>query len=782
MKTFNLYDKYYQPATFEWLAANVSIHQETALLLPTGSGKTTLILSFLAWNFAQTEAPFSEVYVAAPQLAIIEPFRAGHGNRYRLFEDGLTYPLMVPGDFKNGALDSYIQGESKERCWFVGTHQTLALKFEALPQWARVQFNLKGKLLIVDEGHHAHRDTRLAAFIAYWLAHGGHVLYATATPKNALHGGVEVYEIPLVELMENACAPTSILSQFVDTGLAEDTAVSGVKNVPKTANDEQMSQAFKKMVQLWVKDGRPKLIVRIKPTRRTSDNVRLLHLARQAFEAEGAKVIAIRKENSKTAQGSAEDCDEIGDCEEPECDETLKFKDSEELLKVLGRERERKNYSESECDVIVTMNTMIEGADWPFCSHVYLWGVPDSYPTILQILGRTLRSRLGLVGYPTAWVSTSKIAFFVGGVSDSRSVNGRHMLVVGCSLASYAFGSQWSTFREEVKLVRAHPKLQAEMRRHITEVPDERKEEIRLISLACITSFNESFSAERYRRLGDTFTTWQFAERKRVFRTEVLKNLTAQEQVYAKEVFVGQDQSLRSKYIPTLTRHLDAGQGCDDARSHALDALLDEFLALTTLPCGMAEDLEQQGVLQLTAPVLKQMTKEMYARCPPTLYLSRVRKQTKDFIKAHPNMSCEELMQQQDPQGHDSETFATYDRAARQGSRGLDVYPDGLASLVCEKYDDWVGLIQNLVMGHLQTKVSLKRVVAEFRHHPLGFFYGEVLADIVAKFGEEFCAKRLTMWQAVQIGRARWTSEQRVSFIDSLKTKAVQEAIDGLKG
>lgn len=762
-----LHAKYYQPEAFAWLTENVRAHQETALLLPTGSGKTTLILSFLAWNFAQETPPFLEAYVVAPLRTIREPFRNGDRQAFCLTPEGPVYTLTRPINLESdGRLDLWIQSTAEQPRWFTGTHQVLAAQAKNLEEWAQVTGDLKGKLLIPDEGHHARRGNRLTAFITYWLAHGGSVLYPTATPKDILHEGVKVFQIPLVELMENRCAPSAIVSRFVDTGLAADVdATTGhepARYVPKVVNDDQMLQALQTMVESWLADGRPKLIVRIKPTRSSATNARLLLLARQMFQDVGARVLAIRNSRDESEEA---------------------FGDSEKLTEALGKERSLKNYSESTCDVFVTMNTMIEGADWPLCSHVYLWGVPDSYPTILQILGRAMRSRTSIEGYPAAWVETSKIVFFVGGVSsgDALNANGRHMLVVGCSLASYSVGSQWSTFREDVRLVRAHPKIRGEVRRNTTAVKEERQTEITLQVTAFVQNLNESFPVGKYERLGGTAAKWQADERKRLFR-DLVKGLPPHEAAFAKTALITQCPELRDAYGKAMDRQLTAGQSFDAARSAVLDELLEEFLTLTTLPCGLLEDLERQGALQLTAPVLKEMAQELLRRCPPNLYRSSVANQTRAFIKDHPKMSVEDLLKQPDPQSYDADTFGAYDRAARAGQRGLAQHPDGLASLVCAKYEtDWIGRMNDLVLEHRQTKVPLKTIAKGFRHHALGFFYGEALAEVVDKFGVDFC-ERVTLWQAVQIGRAGWTAQQRGQFLDLLKKVAVQEAIDGFKG
>ena len=120
-----------------------------AIVMPTGAGKTFTVASLLAENGDM----FRGVLVVAPQLTIAEAWR-------REAQDA-------------GLPDAYFR---------VITHAA-ALNFTAAELGA-----LEGRLLVVDEAHHA-RDvvsdsTGIGAFANYWHAHGGTVLFVTATPNS----------------------------------------------------------------------------------------------------------------------------------------------------------------------------------------------------------------------------------------------------------------------------------------------------------------------------------------------------------------------------------------------------------------------------------------------------------------------------------------------------------------------------------------------------------------------------------------------------------------------
>lgn len=785
MPVKNLHSRYFQPQVFNWLVQNVVVRKRTALLLPTGSGKTTLILCYLAWNFEQVKqgAPgFLEAYIMAPLKSIQDSFKEGCDSTYRLLDVDTAdndLGLIQSEDLEGKALDAIIQRTPSEPKWYTGTHSLLSLRVKDLERWEQLgPFDFSKKLLVVDEGHHARPDNKLTAFIAFWLRHGGHVLYATATPKDALDApegdeGILPFQIPLVELMERDCAPESIISRFVDTGLAADTeAETGPDrafNVPKlTDNASANERAFDEMASLWLMDGRPKLIVRIKPTSNAANTNRLLVLAKRAFlkACPAARVMTVR---SYVGDGSF----------------TNEFDLPERLSEVLREERDR-TYSTSQLDVIITLNTMIEGADWPLCSQVYLWGVPDSYPTIIQILGRSLRLKTWIADYPAPWRNTSKITFFVGGVSQDGVLpaNARHMLIVGTSLANYELGSQWSTFREDMKLVRAHPKLESDVRKGTLEVPPTRQAEIKQDVVAFISGFQQTYSGDLSSAIKNA-KEYIRAQFRRLFAKQVLDKLPPIERAYAKMSCLEQSPEIREHYAQAVRHRISDGRSFDEAKSEALDELLDRFLDLTTGPPALLQDLEAQGSLRMTAPVLKEITEELFERCPPNLLRSRIVNNTLAYIKDHPGVSFDELLGQADPLSFNGETFRAYDRAARSGTRGLEAHPDGLASLVCAKYDareTWpVALqkIQDLVLGHRQNKTPKKTLLDGFRH-PLGFFYGEALFEIVDKFGLDVC-ESLRLWEAVQIGRARWTAKQRQTFLDARDKVSVQEAIDAIR-
>lgn len=98
---------------------------------------------------------------------------------------------------------------------------------------------------------------------------------------------------------------------------------------------------------------------------------------------------------------------------------------SERLLTELNGERERaaaEGYSGRKYDIILACGRMKEGADWPYCSHVVLVGIPTSLTAAVQFAGRGSRNKHRIAGYPTEWVEDVLVSGFIPGRIDPLEV------------------------------------------------------------------------------------------------------------------------------------------------------------------------------------------------------------------------------------------------------------------------------------------------------------------------------------------------------------------------
>src|SRR5205823_5640631 len=124
--------------------------------------------------------------------------------------------------------------------------------------------------------------------------------------------------------------------------------------------------------------------------------------------------------------------------------------DKQRFLGALEAEQNR-TYATSAYDVMVGIQRVLEGTDWPVCSAVYCVGMPGSLNTVVQFLGRAMR--LKDEEYPAAQRDRARLVFFVpcgGGaaLADLSLDHSRHALLTCCFLADHEVGQEWIVLRE----------------------------------------------------------------------------------------------------------------------------------------------------------------------------------------------------------------------------------------------------------------------------------------------------------------------------------------------
>src|SRR6202040_2987760 len=124
--------------------------------------------------------------------------------------------------------------------------------------------------------------------------------------------------------------------------------------------------------------------------------------------------------------------------------------DQKRFIGALEAERNRA-VAASEYDVMVGIQRVLEGTDWPGGSAVYCVGMPGSLNTVVQFLGRAMR--LKGADYPAAQRDRARLVFFVpcgGGaaLADLKIDHSRHALLTCCFLADHEVGQEWIVLRE----------------------------------------------------------------------------------------------------------------------------------------------------------------------------------------------------------------------------------------------------------------------------------------------------------------------------------------------
>ena len=395
---------------------------------PTGSGKTMQIVTLTAMQLGKR---FTHAVIAAPQQQIEEGFV--HLD-YRLVgfpacqgvatpdietPEGLVFGARNSRQLNStGRLIAYLRQSGSPDHALACTHAALnCLDPERLPE------SLAGKALFIDEAHHASADG-LSEIVTLWRDRGGQLYFFTATPyrgdgRPVAIDGMRLYRRSLAEHMAEGFAPRASGKRDRGPGTpgrqGERRPVHGGRSPAGLGRSHQR--------RLWPL-GR----------RRPSESHRACtsHARRQrrpgcrpdpALQSQGARVL--------DATGTA-------------------VEDKQRFLAALKAEKNR-SHAESRFDVVVGIQRVMEGTDWPVCSAVYCVGMPGSLNTVVQLLGRAMRPKNQ--DYPEQHRDRARLVFFVpcggGAALPELSIDhSRHALLTCCFLADHEVGQEWIVLRE----------------------------------------------------------------------------------------------------------------------------------------------------------------------------------------------------------------------------------------------------------------------------------------------------------------------------------------------
>jgi hypothetical protein len=397
---------------------------------PTGSGKTVEIVTLVAVHLGKR---FTHAVISAPQ----EQIEAGFVKRdYNVVDfpsrAGVAVPaIQVAKNLIMGSRDSrvgsvrriiqYIRQKGPLDHAFACTHAALnRLTADDLPA------NLTGKALFIDEAHHASADG-LSQIVNLWRERGGQLFFFTATPyrgdgRPVKLDGMRTYRRSLAEHMAEGFAPRHLESEIVALGQPGDPITAGQftgEEAPPASYFQALTAAI---CRRWVEDARPKAIVRVPPMRGGKSGELVCGLI-EALQTRGARVL------DATGTGVA---------------------DKQRFLNSLDAEKGR-SHADSAFDVMIGIQRVLEGTDWPVCSAVYCVGMPGSLNTVVQFLGRAMR--LKGPDYPADQRDRARLVFFVpcgGGaaLADLSIDHSRHALLTCCFLADHEVGQEWIVTEE----------------------------------------------------------------------------------------------------------------------------------------------------------------------------------------------------------------------------------------------------------------------------------------------------------------------------------------------
>lgn len=438
----------YQQGCFNFVFRHVTNgRQEVVISGPTGCGKT-LTVTYLVERLLQTPQFLSAVIVA-PQTQIQDGF-------FHTDEEGRKINLLIEAhppetqesvsvsvlsdllvDYKTWGSSSgnrrdrdlfcqHVRASNPSTRVFVTTHQAVTHWFKdpsILPA------DLKGRILVIDEAHHASVLNQIGAFAKAWLDRGGVIIHLTATPFRTegdilMDESAPRWTLTLAEHLMSGFAPHKVEIISHPIPLVARTVDQLAGNKFGSVTDRAAS--VQAIVDLLVKDGGNlkvggdhKSVVIVPPI-----GAEEWATALQAkLEAQGFRVFNAVKGGAET---------------------------SAKLKLVLAAERraadkDKGHFTQSKYDVILACARFNEGTDWAFCSHIYNIGLTNSFLLVLQRLGRGMRPKFEIPGYPERHQDHVVFTFLVPSASEAiftefEQRHQDHAFMTACFMADVTTG------------------------------------------------------------------------------------------------------------------------------------------------------------------------------------------------------------------------------------------------------------------------------------------------------------------------------------------------------
>lgn len=625
-------------------------HRYCAKVMATGSGKS--LLDVLVASILLRDGLISHAVICSPTWLILCGFSDYSGKI--VLHDGVE--IQIPEiRFLSGSTDLEKHLMAHDPGQIVLCTQALLTKNLAMMQRVFSLRDASRKLLIPDECHHCGADG-LGAVISSWERHGGLLFPGTATPSRS-DGRISVrQDLPdeavfrrsLSQQMHEGYAPSRVLSNLVEVGGEED-AVEDYVMMPA-----DIDASVKSMIGRWIRDGRPKTTIWIRNSGSREENARRVGQVLEGFRA------------------TVSDPSRIVDATDLESSSASLLKD---VFYGPDGERNLRDYSDSRVDVVVGMQRIGEGFDWPLCSNVYILGIPRSYSALIQFLGRATRLKTKFAGYPAEWIDRSQIVLFVSSLKNASEAHSRVTLMSASMLSHYDVGQSWSALHDLWKLAADGSGRRGERIPKAVVEPDD---EIRAKILEHLVLARAELSGPH-----DSAPTVRQAL-KRVKETMEAEGESLPEGVVDAVVFdeFGRaDARIRQRYSDALRKALSGGADGPDAYKAAIDSVLKEFkdetidrLPSSELVCSQLHSLNGTTIDKYAAKIRRTSTplddETIWNRCLK-------------YRQSHGRFPSPD--DGQDP-SYPYETFAGYDHAFRNGLRSLPRTEGGLSGYLHSRY------------------------------------------------------------------------------------------------
>jgi hypothetical protein len=266
-------------------------------------------------------------------------------------------------------------------------------------------------------------------------------------------------------------APRIILSQMVTVDCTSD---SDGEDYVVPIEPEPVAQ---KLVEHMREEGWPKALVRVKAQSGGPKTLVRVKAQSRGHETNGAVIVAMLSallaagRRVFVASPAHEDRLEIRRAnnailEDLRCrarQHRWGIKETGDITEVREYERKVRRYEDSCVDVIIGIHAIVEGFDWPLCSHSYFIGVPHGLLPVIQGLGRSVRGRLTrksgrLVsvydGYPKPWEDRSKLVFITADDPNVKDALRAQMLETCSYLQTFQRSEILGAFRRSLTPLR----------------------------------------------------------------------------------------------------------------------------------------------------------------------------------------------------------------------------------------------------------------------------------------------------------------------------------------
>lgn len=342
----------------------------------TGTGKTTVGLAVSAGLKRDVEKyGITGALVVVPQRQIGDGFNLttdievpGRGKRSMVLRHGGVC-RVVSGKQVDAIVKHLRAKEPQDDFAIVSSHAALVALFKA----GRLPRDLTGKLLILDEAHHAstRKETNaISEVVAEWVRRGGKVLAFSATPTR--HDGAPVHDDDWVVMHRTTATHTADRDEHGKPYVPQRHNIEWLplkglkaKSLKEILGDEAADSdgtAERQIVKDWIKRGRPKtgIVVPAKGSRATTDRLK------KYLSKAGARVLDAVGTDAETKR---------------------------RVRAALASEKKVTRFKDSTIDVVIACRRLDEGTDWKLCSHIYVMGMPSSIPRAMQQWGRTMRRK-----------------------------------------------------------------------------------------------------------------------------------------------------------------------------------------------------------------------------------------------------------------------------------------------------------------------------------------------------------------------------------------------------